>query len=202
MPAPGYWKPIILSILGAVFLVAAESRNQTQLSGMIILAYLVGTIFLIAALVNWIDLIWHRVNLRLGDTFEATAMTSQVLLVQAIARLNYEQVKLVDRFGLKIKTRVGIPEADHVLVCGDEEIPMDWVLSYLTECSKSYPKMKARRDYSDGTDDRHWAAAFQDQLAKLGMGSPAIGNRPMVLTVSWSDLLSSLGLGDWSDDED
>lgn len=169
--------PVWLGIV-AVLAFSVSIYFQTAKPGEIIWIGLpggVGAVFGLASVVsgiNWVVFMWWQRDI---ESRRARAVTPMLELMQAVGRLNSDQIGLV---GLQdYRAIVEIASADngpiYMLRTVGGAIPMSFVESTLRAATPL--GLPAIRQYADGSPEREWARLFAQWCVDMHLAIPANG---------------------------
>ena len=149
------------------------------------------------ALVTWVNWITYQAANRLEDYHRAQAVTPMLEIVNAVQRLNKDQLEMVKSQGYH--AQVGVLGAKdgptYYLATPRGNIPMNVVERELR--LSSLVALAPIRNYSDGSPEREWRRMFTGWCIDHGLAIPAVGHDP----ARWVDknsraiAASMLGIG-------
>jgi hypothetical protein len=193
MDYPRLSTPVYLTLLALLCLILAWTQDRWA-DWLRFFLGCAGMLFLIVAIFSLWETFTFRANERLVEYQRAMAITENVAMLQALGKLNPEQLKAIDRY---------IPTVD--LVAGDigplyilrlpmnQECPMTFVRDFLRSGDDDY--LQPIRSYAEGSRQREYAQNLTSWMHFQGWCDEAAGNRPARWT-NKARALRALGLTD------
>ena len=176
MDYPKLSAPVWLTLAALLCLILAWRQEQWA-DWLRLFLVCSGLLFLIVALVSLWDVVAFRANEHLLERNRANAITERVALVQALGKMNVDQLKALDHYIPMVDVISGDAGPIYVLrLPMNEECPMMFVKEFIRSGDDEY--LQSIRSYREGTREREYAQMLTSWMTFQGWVSGAAGNRP------------------------
>lgn len=173
---PRLLTPVVTALIAGVLLLTAwKAPLPYQLEWLRMYLWLFGLVFLAVALVTGVEYVVWRFSL-----IRELWYSSRLDMLHTIQKMTPDQISLALSMGvvLRYKAKLAGELVPMYTTPWGEDIPIQWIIDYLEECEKSYPKLRPINRNSDGSIERTYNEQFTRWMAAWGLITESAGNQP------------------------